>query len=138
MKKSAGKAVSVPRGLFLSLAANVTIVIVGSAVIAILLNHKSITWNSTGYWIMSMLILAAFVGAKIAVSSIKTQRHLISLMSGLLFWMFLMCMTALFFGGHYYSFFETGILIISGSLAAALLHNPKTGRNRRKSIPYYR
>ena len=130
MKMKTGKAISVPAGLGLSLVVNISITSIAVAIIAILLNRKSITWENTGYWIMGMLLISSFLGGKTAICSIKTQLYLVTFMSGILYWMFMLCITALFFGGHYSSLFETGALIIAGSISAALLHRP----NRRNSL----
>ena len=138
MKPRTGKAVSVPTGLFFSLLVNIFLTITVIAVIAILLLHNRITWNDTGYWIMAMLLVSSFAGSKIAIETIKTQRYLVSLMAGVLYWMMLLCITALFFGGNYCSIFETGALIISGSVTAALLQLPQKRRTYIKRRPLYR
>lgn len=138
MKIKAGKAASVPGGLLLSLAVNTVITAFGTGIIALLLNRKNIAWSNTGYWIMTMILISAFTGGKVAISLVKTQRYLISLMSGLLYWMVLLCTTALFFGGQYSSFVETGALILSGAFAAALLHWPHTHNISQKRRCSYR
>ena len=138
MKTKTGKATSVPRGLGLSLAMNIIITAAVAAIIAVLLSRKIIPWENTGYWIMGMLLTASFIGGKIAISAIKSQRYLVSIMSGALYWMFLLCITALFFGGHYSSVLETGALILSGSIAAGLLNYPKKPTALRKRKYSYR
>lgn len=128
-----GKAMSVPAGLGLSLVVNVSITSMAVAIITILLNYNSITWENTGYWIMGMLLISSYFGGKVAINSIKTQVYIVSLMSGILYWMFMLCITALFFGGQYNSIFETGVLIIAGSISAALLHLPKKRNSIQRS-----
>lgn len=125
MKMKSGRAASVPAGLGMSLMATIIITASATALIAIMLSRKTIEWANIGYWIMTVLLLASFLGGKVAINAIKTQKYLVSLMSGILYWMFLLCITALLFGGHYNSVLETGLLIVAGSTAAALLQFPQ-------------
>lgn len=138
MKTRMGKTASIPMGLGLSLAAAATITFLSTFAISILLDRRSIDWANVGYWIMLVLLLAPFVGGKIAINTIKTQRILISLMSGVLYWMFLLCITALLFGGDYSSIWETGALIAAGSLTAALLRFPQIRYSSRQKRGIYR
>lgn len=129
MKALTGKACSVPAGLGLSLTVNVLITAISVAVMAAMLSRNTVSWENTGYYIMLMLLIASFAGGKTAIAAIKHQRYLVSLMSGILYWMFLMCLTALLWGGQYSSVTETGALIIAGSTAAALLSRHRKQRN---------
>ena len=138
MKFKTGKSISVPAGLSLSLTGNVIITAITTTILAKLLNNMMITWEETGYWIMVMLLIASFVGSKLAIITIKSQRYLIGLMSGVLFWAFLLCITALFFGGQYCSIPETGVLILSGSITAALVRFPKKRIYGKNSYRSYR
>ena len=118
------KATSIPAGLGLSLAINTAITTIMIILIAVMVDHGTITWESVGYWIMSMLLISSFIGAKTAIHSIKTQYLLIAAMSGVLYWTVLLCVTALFFGGKYGSVMETAALIVAGSITAALIKLP--------------
>ena len=125
MKKKSGKATSIPEGLSISLLTAAIITIAATAWIAVMLGQQTIEWKNVGYWIMATLFAASFTGGKIAINAIKTQRILISFMSGMLYWTFLICITALLFGGNYSSIWETGSLIAAGSVTAALIHFPR-------------
>lgn len=133
MKAKHGKAVSIPSGLGYSLLINAFITMMGVIILSVMLDRNRITWENVGYWIMVTLFAASFCGGRIAITTIKTQKYLISLMSGLLYWVFLLCITALFFGGQFSSVPETVLLILSGTLSAALLYSPrrKTAKNFR-------
>lgn len=124
--QSTGKATSVPVGLGLSLVVNIVITTAITILIAALINQNKIKWEEAGYWIMFMILLSSFLGAKAAIVSVKTQVLLIAFMSGILYWIFLLSTTALFFGGNYSSVFETAALITSGSVAAALIRKSNT------------
>ena len=124
--KRSGKATSIPAGLGMSLGVNVCISAISMGLIAYLLHQEKITWEATGYWIMVTLLISSFVGAKTAINAIKTQYLMIAAMSGLIYWLFLLCITALFFGGNYSSVYETAGLIAAGSICAVLLRLPKS------------
>ena len=125
-----GKAVSVPKGLGLSLAVNIALTAAMCMITASLVALNKIEWYSVGYCIMFMLLFVSYIGAKTAISAIKTQFFMIALMSGILYWLFLLSVTALFFGGNYSSIPETAALIAAGSISAALLR-----RSKRTTIP---
>lgn len=133
-----GKSVSVPMGLGLSLAMNVVITTVSAVVIAVMVEQGKIAWEAVGYWIMFTILTSSFVGTRVAISSIKTQAFMVAIMSGTVFWVCLLCMTALFFGGNYSSVFETALLIFGGSITAALIKSPNGKTLCRKNRNGYR
>lgn len=138
MKVKQGLAVSVPVGLGISLSITAILTITATAIIAILINNETIKWSGVGFWIMAVLLISSFLGGKAAIYTIKTQRFLVSFMSGGLYWAFLLCITALLFGGNYCSVWETGVLITAGSITAALIHVPQTNKIGIKTRRGYR
>ena len=136
--KPTGKACSIPGGLAASGAVSMAITIGASVLIANFLNREKITWEQAGYWIMGMLLIASFAGAKSAIFAMKRQRLLLSCMSGVLYWGLLLCTTALFFGGDFSAVGETAGIIMAGSGAAALITAPKGKKNRKKVRGGYR
>lgn len=123
--RKSGKTVSVPTGLGISLITNILLTAIMSGALAFCVDKKTIPWETIGYYIMIMLLVSSFAGGKAAIATIGTQYLLISAMSGLLYWMFLLCFTALFFGGSYDAVGETGALIMAGSLTSAMLRLPR-------------
>lgn len=130
--KPTGKTNSIPGGLAIAASVSMVITFALSAAIAFFLNTEKITWMQAGYWIMGMLFLASYIGGKCAFASIKRQRLAISIMSGILYWGLLLCVTALFFGGDFGSVLETAGIIGAGSGVAALISIPKRKRYRGK------
>lgn len=126
-----GKSLSFPRGMTVSGITSMSITILASVIIAQMLDSGQITWEQSGYWIMGMLLLSAFLGAKAAIVTIKRQKLAVSMMSGILYWGIMLCVTALFFGGNYDAVLETAALIIAGSGCAAMVSLPQK-RSRRK------
>jgi len=130
-RKHTGKANSIPGGLAIAGFVSLMITMAFSAVIAGCLDAEKITWTHAGYWIMAMLFMASFVGSKCAFASVKRQRFAISMMTGVLYWGLLLCITALFFGGDFSAIWETAAVIAAGSGSAVLISYPsrkKTGR----------
>lgn len=126
-----GKSLSFPGGMTVSGITSMSITILASVIIAQMLDSGQITWEQSGYWIMGMLLLSAFLGAKAAIVTIKRQKLAVSMMSGILYWGIMICVTALFFGGNYDAVLETAALIIAGSGCAAMVSLPQK-RSRRK------
>ena len=116
-----GKTKSIAGALSLSASISVIMTLLLSTVIAYGINAEHITWNQAGYWIMVMLLITSFIGSKCAYYSIKRQKLLISIMSGLLYWGILLMFTALFWGGKFGSVWETAGIITAGCGCSVLL-----------------
>ncbi len=129
--KRNGKVMSVPAGLAVSGAISMGITLGLTLWIAHLLDTEGITWIQAGYWILAMLFVSAFLGAKGAIAALKRQRFLVSIMSGGLYWGCLLCTTALFFGGNYDAVPETAGVIIAGSACAAMVSS--SGKKKRRA-----
>jgi len=125
---------SVPGGLALSAGISIGITLLLSGILAKLMDIQKLTWEQAGYWIMAMLFLSAFAGAKSAVGTVRRRRMAVSVMSGALYWGCLLCITALFFGGKFDAVPETALIIIAGSGCAAMISAPETrpGRNKKR------
>ena len=137
MYKQTRKAKSFPKAMTIAATVSMTVTLLGSAGIAVLLNMARITWEQAGYWIMGMLFVSSFIGAKCAFAAIKCQRILISMISGMLYWGLMLCIAALFFGGRLDAIWETAGIIGAGSGTAALLTFPVTTKNRKKISRVY-
>lgn len=129
----AGKTQSIPKGLALSSFISIFITLVVSLLIADSLNKERITWEQAGYWIMGMLFTASFVGGKSAYFVIRRQRFTISIMSGIMYWGILLCITALFWGGNFEAVWETAVLIGSGCCTSAVLYLPNVNKHKQKA-----
>jgi len=133
IRKSTGKAKSIPGGLAMSGLISMVITFVLCAAIAGFLEAEKITWTHAGYWIMGMLYLSSFVGSKFAVMFIKRQKLTIIIMTSILYWGLLLCLTALFFGGDFSAIWETAGIIAAGAGSAALISFP----SRKKKVRVY-
>ena len=130
--KKADRASSIPGGMAAGAGISMLLTVILSAIIAYLIGQERLKWESVGYWIMTILFLSSFAGAKTAFAAVRRQRLMISGMSGILYWAILLCITALFFGGMYDSVVETAAIIGAGSGCAALLIPPEKKQFRPK------
>lgn len=133
MIKHSGKAKSIPAGMAIAVSVSMLVTFGGSAVLAGALHAEKVTWEQAGYWIMGMLFLSAFLGAKCAFAVIKRQRGAVSMMLGVLYWGILLCLTALFFGGRFGAVWETAGVIAAGCGTSALIfrsNNKRIGGKR--------
>ena len=95
-----------------------------TAVTAYLEEKSVIRDTGVGYCAMVTLLLSALLGAMTAAGKIKRQRLVVCMVSGLCYFLMLICMTALFFGGQYSGVGVSALLIAGASAAAAFLKNP--------------
>lgn len=119
-KRSTGKAKSMPAGLALGATGSVGITLVMSAVGAKLMDAGALKEGTIGYIAMVILLAAAMIGAFISAGCIKRQRLLVCGLSGLVYYVILLSMTALFFGGQYQGMGVTALMVLCGSGLAAL------------------
>ena len=136
--KHTGKAKSIPCGMAISAVISIGMTILCSGAIAYFLDTEKMTWETAGYWIMFLLLGASFIGGKSAITAVKRQRMLISLMSGVVYWGVLLCITALFFGGKYEGVWVTAGLIAAGCAIAGMLTMPEKQKQGKKARRGYR
>lgn len=130
--KVTGRASSVPAGLavsgIVSLVTTVLIVTIGGA----LISKEILPQEQIGYCSMLALLLGAVMGAVTAVRKIQRRRILVCMMSGGVYFLVLLAITAMFFGGQYQGVGVTFLLILGGSVIGALATNREGNRLTRK------
>ena len=132
-RKPTGRASSMPSGLLKGGIYALCGTLVLSAALAKLVDMEMIPQDKIGYGIMVLLLLCAFYGANTACGKIKRQYLLVSAISAAVYFVILLSITALFFGGRYSGVGVTAILVLCGSLLAAFVRAGKgEGRKRRK------
>lgn len=121
-KKSgkSGRASSMPQGLIFGGATNVSITVAGCMILAKLLESEKMAWDKVGYGIMITLLLGSFAGAWVACRQIKRKIMQVGIISGVIYWGILLCITMLCFGGKTDGAVVSGALIMAGSICAAL------------------
>jgi putative membrane protein (TIGR04086 family) len=128
--KPTGIASTIPAGLAWGTGAAMAGTLLGAGIAAKLMETGHMQWTSSGYAVLVILILSAWLGASVAAGKIKRQRLIICLASGMTYFAVLMLMTALFFGGKYSGVGETTLLIFCGSMLGVFGKYP--GKTKRK------
>ena len=126
-KKGSAYAMSMPGGLTLGGCSAMLMTLLLSGILAELVAHEVIPEDGIGWGIMGILVLSGFTGAMAAWIKIKHRKLLVCMGAGAVYMGLLLCVTALFFGGQYDAVWETGLLILAGAGAAAVL-GPLPGR----------
>lgn len=132
-QKPTGRAMSMPGGLAFGGFCSLVVTLIFAAILAKLIEAETLPETSIGYGVMALLLLASFVGALVSSGRIKRQRLLVCLASGLIYFLLLLSMTALFFGGQYSAVWQTALLVLCGSMLAAMMRlQEKRGGKRPK------
>lgn len=137
-RKPTGTASSIPAGIAMAVLISMLITLLGTAISAYLVHSESIRQESIGYASMMVLLVSGAVGALTAINRIKRMRLQMCLLSGACYFLVLLSVTALFFGGQYEGIGTTAltILIGCGSIAALSVLLEKKGSAYRRKKDY--
>lgn len=119
-RKMKGTATAIPTGLAIGGLINLIVTMAGSAASAYLVLNQRIGDNGIGYATMVILFVSTVLGAWGAYSCIKKQRLQVCLLSAALYYLLLLAITALFFGGQYQGMGVTALVILVSALTVAL------------------
>lgn len=128
-----GRSVSAPTGLAIGVCLSLVLTVLMSVVMAKLISTEKLEWEKIGYAIIATLFIASLIGSKTACTIVKRRKLMICMTEGLLYWLTLLLMTALFFGGQYSGLGVSGIVIISASAVVSVLEL-KAERGGRKTL----
>ena len=103
-------------GTLLSLLAT----LVGSGILAKLLDAAFLGENSVGYGAMIVVILSSWIGALVSVRKQNGRRMLSSMAVGAAYFLVMLGVNAIFFGGQYSGIGVTALLVFCGSFLAVL------------------
>lgn len=120
---STGRALSMPAGLATGLTIGLATTLILSAILAKLVSIEKVKWGSVGYGIMIILLITSAIDSKATCFMIKRRKLIGCLLAGLLYWLSLIMITALFFGGQYDGMGVTGVVVFCGSAIVCLLES---------------
>lgn len=120
-QKINGRAMSMPGGVLLGGFVSLVCTIAGAALTALLIDREILGEEMMGYGCMLILMGASLLGSLFAWRKVKHQRMVVCLMTGLIYLLMLLALTALFFGGQYEAVGVTALMILSGSGTAVLM-----------------
>ena len=136
-RKANGKAVSIPAGVGIGTAAALGWTLMASALLAKLMDLERLPEDAVGYGAMVILLTASFAGAILAQRKVKRKRLQVSLITAAAYYLTLLSMTALFFGGQYAGMGVTALVILAGSGVAILIGMKEPGRKKGRRYPKF-
>lgn len=135
-KKVKGAAMTIPAGLGISLLVSMIITLAGAAAASHLIASEKIGEGSIGFAAMVILAIAAIMGAWCAISLVKRLRLQVCMMAGGCYYLTLLAMTALLFGGQYQGMGVTAIVILAGCAVVAFFPTKMGGNRKHKKRAY--
>lgn len=135
--KTSGKAVGIPFGLTLGTLTSLVVSVLGAAISAWLISSEKIGQGGIGYAAIIILVLAAISGAMVSTMLTKRLRLQVCMLSGVIYYLVLLGITALFFGGQYQGMVASAVVILVGCAIVAFLP-AKSGQYKMKRKKAYR
>ena len=130
-RKVTGKAVSMPLGLGIGLAVCMAITLIAAGISANLILNERIGESAIGYCAIATLLLSSVIGAWLAAVLVKRRWMIVCMAAGAIYFLTLLGITALFFGGQYQGIGVTALMIFGGSGCVGLL-GLRTGTDEKK------
>ena len=127
-KKVPGRLLAIPGGLAIGLFVSLLITVSAAALIAWLLSAQKIGESGVNALGMLTHCISAVAGSVIANVLVKRMRLQVCLISGVSYYIFLLGITALFFGGEYSGLGISAIIILVSSAAVAFFPDKGKGK----------
>lgn len=131
-KRSAGRAMSMPMGIGLGILIGMIIMIAGSVLLTFLIMDEHMDENGYGFGIMVLHFVASLISALFAMVQIKHRKLLVCGLTVLGYFLSLMAVCSLFFGGEFTGMGTTAILVLAGGVAAAIAGLREKNTDKRK------
>lgn len=109
-----------PGGLAWGALVSMGLTLVGSGLVAFLVDRGSMPVDGIGYGAMVILMVSALSGAWTAWKKVKRLRLQVCLISGGIYYLMLLGVTMLFFGGQFRGMGVTALVVACGSILAIL------------------
>ena len=114
-KKVTGTVMGMPAGVGFGTLVSLIITLAGAALVSYLITTGKIGEETIGFSAMIILAVAATLGAWCAVNVVKRLRLQACMMTAVSYYLTLLALTALFFGGRYQGMGLSALIIIIGS-----------------------
>lgn len=119
-RKVTGRALSAPAAFTIGVCSSIGITLLQSAILAKLISLEKLEWEKIGYGIIVILLIASAIGAKVTCLVLKRRKILCCFLSGVLYWLGLLIIAALFYGGQYSGMGVSGAIILCGCAVVCL------------------
>jgi O-antigen/teichoic acid export membrane protein len=125
-----------PKGIMLGWVAEMCLTLAGSALCAYLIGQESIKGEGIGYCAMGIILASSMTGALVACNSVKCRKLQVCMISGAVYYLSLLAVTALFFGGIFQGMGVTALLVFGccGTMALLSVRERKRGPQRKRKI----
>ncbi len=136
--KITGRSMSMPGGIILGVIIALGITVLGAGVLAYLISGQTVGEDAVGYGSIAILLVAAFVGTLTAVMRVKRRRMQVSAITGAGYFLSLLAMNALMFGGQYAGLGTTALVVLIAVLITAFwrMSGEKTPKFRHKKVAH--
>lgn len=133
-KKITGRAQPMPAGFAIGLAVGLTLTLVGTSIVANMILSEKIAESAIGYGAIVILLISSAIDAWLAAALIKRRWMIVCLGAGGIYYLTLLGITALFFGGQYQGMGVTALVVLGGCGAVGVLglKGENAGGKRRK------
>lgn len=134
IKMPTGRSSGVSVGILIGVLVCVGVTLIATVILAWLITAEKMGESAVGYGAMVVLLLSAILGSWTASAKIGRLRTQVCLITGGIYYLVLLSITALFFGGQYQGMGVAAILVIAGSGVTALLgiREKKSRKNKIK------
>ena len=127
---SSGNVSTLVKSILLGSALSVTITVIGAALIAKLILSETVGENNMGYCVMILLFVASMAGCLTANAKIQQSKLKVTLLQSVGYYVGLLMIGTIFFGGANQALAETA-LVIAGGACIILLATNRAGQGRR-------
>ena len=121
MKKGMKLQKGIVTGLMLGLLVSILLMLAICLIATGLVAGEKLGQQQMGYGACIALLISGFAGAWTSAQIINEKRILICIISGGVYFLFLLCVTAIFFGGNFQNIWTTGLMILGTNMAAAFV-----------------
>lgn len=132
-QKPSGRTMTMPGGLAAGVSLGLLLTVLLSAVLAKLADMELVREEQLGYGIVILLLLSSSTASAFSYARIRRRKLPVFVLSGLIYLLSLLALTALFFGGQFHGVGATALVVMGGSMAAFFLF----GHGKRKKGAAY-
>lgn len=128
-------AVGIPKTIAISVVVSSIVTLLGIVLSAYLIHKEVIKQENVGMAVFTVLLISGAVGAFTAIGLLKRMKIQMILISGGAYFLLLLSITALFFGGQYEGVVSGFAGVLSGCgivIITCILSGGKDGRIKRK------
>ena len=119
--QSTGRAMTLPAGVLLGAGMAFIWTIAMSAVMAKLIEMEVFPESAVGYGSMVILLTASALASTTAWRKVKHQRAIVCMCAGGVYFLILLAVTAVFFGGQFDAVGVTAAVVMAGSGSTVIL-----------------